>query len=62
MLALNKKINEQREKSMSLKAIALNCKDYKKSVDIAKKQDEAYKKFMFYKNLNKALQNKKEDI
>lgn len=53
-----RKTKEYITKSLSLSNLAKDCK-YDKSVEIRKDQDEAYKKFIFYKNLNKAIGEKK---
>lgn len=53
------KTKEYRIKSLSLNNLAKDCK-YDKALEIRKNQDEAYKKFIFYKNLSKVIGGKNE--
>ena len=60
MRAIKDKINEEREKSIRLTDIAMDKKvPFKKSLEIKKKRDKHYDKFIFFKNLNEAMEEKK---
>lgn len=59
MRIIREKINEERIKSISLRNIALGEK-LEIAKEIREEQQKHYDKFLFFKNLNKALE--KEDI
>ena len=57
MRAIKDKINEEREKSVRLADIAVDGKlSYDKSQEIQKEQAKHHEKFIFFKNLNKAME------
>lgn len=55
MSSLFKKQNELYKKQYDLADLKANCDNFKESRRLSKAQDELYKKYMFYKNLNKAM-------
>ncbi len=63
MSNLFRKQNELYKKQYDLADLKAKCNNYKEFNKIAKAQDEIYKKYMFYKNLNKAMKevNKNDD-
>lgn len=53
---IEKKIREECNKSIKLRIMALDSHiSYKKGQEIQKLQNESYNKFLFYKNLGKAM-------
>ena len=54
MKFINDMINEECQKSKRLRELACEC-NFEKGVEIRKKQNESYKKFVFLKNLNKEM-------
>lgn len=55
MKGLFKKQNELYKRQYDLSDLKAKCNDYKEHRKIAKAQNEVYKKYIFYKNLNKAI-------
>lgn len=49
---LTKYVGEQKRKSIELRKLATETKDFEKSKELRKLQDEQYKKYMFLKRLN----------
>lgn len=49
---LTKYVGEQKRKSIELRKLATETKDFEKSKELRKLQDEQYKKYMFLKKLN----------
>lgn len=54
MNAINKIINEECYKSKRLRQLANEC-NFEKNQEIRKQQDQSYKRFVFFKNLNKEM-------
>lgn len=53
---IEKKIREECNKSIKLRIMALDSHiSYEKGQEIQKLQNESYNKFLFYKNLGKAM-------
>ena len=60
MNVIQKRMREELYKSKTLRSLTFsNNISYSKGLEIRKKQDESYKKWQFYKNLNKAMEVKK---
>ena len=55
MKIVREKINEERIKSVKLREIAFDMKDYNQQIEIRKEQQKHYDKFLFFKNLSKAM-------
>ena len=55
MKELNKKIEEEYIKSITLRNLDLNKTSYERAEEIRKKQDESYKKCVFFTKLRKAI-------
>ena len=51
-MSLTKYVGEQKRKSIELRKLATETKDFEKSQELRKKQDEQYKKYIFLKKLN----------
>ena len=49
---LTKYVAEQKRKSVELRKLATETKDFEKSKELRKLQDEQYKKYIFLKRLN----------
>lgn len=49
---LTKYVGEQKRKSIELRKLATETKDFEKSKELRKLQDEQYKKYIFLKRLN----------
>ena len=49
---LTKYVGEQKRKSIELRKLATETKDFEKSKELRKLQDEQYKKYIFLKKLN----------
>lgn len=49
---LTKYVGEQKRKSIELRKLATQTKDFEKSKELRKLQDKEYKKYVFLKNLN----------
>ena len=49
---LTKYVGEQKRKSVELRKLATETKDFEKSKELRKLQDEQYKKYIFLKRLN----------
>jgi len=58
MKDLNKKIEEEYIKSITLRNLDLDKTSYKRAKDIRKQQDESYKKCVFFTNLRKEMEKK----
>lgn len=52
MMNLTKYVGEQKRKSIELRKLATETKDFEKSKELRKLQDEEYKKYIFLKRLN----------
>lgn len=52
MMNLTKYVGEQKRKSIELRKLATETKDFEKSKELRKLQDEQYKKYIFLKRLN----------
>ena len=60
-MELQKLINEQMKKSKKLQEISfISGLSYDKSKEIREEQDKLYKKYLFLKGLNKALEEKEK--
>lgn len=49
---LTKYVGEQKRKSIELRKLSTETKDFKKSQELRRLQDEQYKKYIFLKRLN----------
>ena len=61
MLDRRKKQNELYWKSKELRDLSMTNGNYEQKEKMRKKQDELYKKFVFYRNLNSAIERKKKN-
>lgn len=61
MRALTEKINEERIKSINLREQSWGV-PYEKGVEVRKIQQEAWDKFNFFKNLDKAIEKSKRKV
>lgn len=60
MNVIQKRMREELYKSRTLRELTFSDNiSYDKGLEIRKKQDESYKRWQFYKNLNKAMEVKK---
>lgn len=59
MKELNKKIKEEYKKSVTLRNLDLNKTSYEHAKKIRKKQDDSYKKYIFFKELGKVIEKGK---
>lgn len=55
MKAILKKQNEEFKKSTELRKLSSASTSYKDSIYIQKEQNKAYNKWLFFKNLNEAM-------
>lgn len=55
MKSVYERKKELLKKSKALKEIAFDLKDNEKSIELRKKQDDCYKRYMFMKNLTNAM-------
>lgn len=57
MRTIKEKMNEERIKSVALSKLATEkCTSFDRAMELRKKRNECYNKFVFLKNLNKALE------
>ena len=56
MKELNKKIEQEYQKSIKVRNVNLCNSSYKQQQKIMKEQDESYKKCFFFKQLRKAVE------
>lgn len=61
MIDRRKKQNELYWKSKELRDLSMTNGNYEQKEKMRKKQDELYKKFVFYRNLNSAIERKKKN-
>ena len=61
MIDRRKKQNELYWKSKELRDLSMTNGDYEQKEKMRKKQDELYKKFVFYRNLNSAIEREKKN-
>lgn len=52
---LTKYVSEQKRKSVELRKLATETKDFEKSKELRKLQDEQYKKYIFLKKLKHSI-------
>lgn len=55
---LTKYVGEQKRKSIELRKLATETKDFEKSQELRKQQDKEYQKYLFLKNLNNVKNEK----
>lgn len=58
MKELNKKIEEEYNKSITLRNLDLDKTSYERAEEIRKQQDESYKKCVFFTKLRKEMERK----
>lgn len=61
MIEISKKINEEFTKSRNLLDVASKA-NFDKSIELRKEQDKSYKKWLFFKNLDKAMKSDKKEM
>lgn len=57
-MKLSKYVEEQKRKSIELRKLATETKDFEKSQELRKQQDKEYQKYLFLKNLNNVKNEK----
>lgn len=55
---LTKYVGEQKRKSIELRKLATETKDFEKSQELRKQQDKEYQKYLFLKKLNNVKNEK----
>lgn len=59
-MKLTDKVREENIKSNKLRKLASQVNNMEKAKELRKQQDEAYKKFLFFKNLNNVKNKNKK--
>ncbi len=59
-MKLTNKVREENIKSDKLRKLASQVNNMEKAKELRKQQDEAYKKFLFFKNLNNVKNKNKK--
>lgn len=57
-MKLSKYVEEQKNKSIQLRKLASETKNFKRSQELRKQQDKEYQKYLFLKNLNNVKNEK----